>query len=44
MKCTGKLELIMKLRKPGVMIMKNDSALRPWGLIKGFAEPIKCKQ
>lgn len=38
------LELIMKLRKHGVMIMKSDSAQRLWGLIKGFAGPIKCKQ
>lgn len=24
--------------------MKSNSAQRLWGLIKGFAEPIKCKQ
>lgn len=39
-----KLERITKLRKYGVMIMKWKFTQRLFGLIKGFAEPIKCKR
>lgn len=44
LKCTCKLELITKLRKHGVMIMRSNSAQMLLGLIKGFAEPIKGRQ